>query len=56
MLDESDKSVAEATGNRKEENADYKELMTNDGTAKAHNLKVYKAPRSASRARRSSSL
>eukprot|EP00972_Heterocapsa_arctica_P097618 14403661-Heterocapsa_arctica.AAC.1 len=44
MLDESDdkkkygesadRFVAEATGNRKEENADYKELMANDGTAK----------------------
>jgi septal ring factor EnvC (AmiA/AmiB activator) len=29
-----DKSVAEATENRKEENADYKELMANDAAAK----------------------
>jgi uncharacterized coiled-coil DUF342 family protein len=51
-----DKSVAEATENRKEENADYKELMTSDGTAKEilgyaknrlnkfYNPKLYKAP------------
>jgi len=51
-----DKSVAEATENRKEENADYKELMTTDTTAKEilgfaknrlnkfYNPKLYVAP------------
>merc|ERR1719198_897855 len=51
-----DKSVAEATENRKEENADYKELMTTDSTAKEvllfaknrlnkfYNPKLYKPP------------
>merc|ERR1719281_2327655 len=29
-----DKSVAEATAQRKDENAEYKELMANDGAAK----------------------
>merc|ERR1719261_1040812 len=33
-IKELDKSVAEATDNRKAENADYKELMANDGMAK----------------------
>merc|ERR1719472_804941 len=51
-----DKSVAEATEQRKEENADYTELMANDGAAKElilfaknrmqkfYNPKLYKAP------------
>lgn len=51
-----DKSVAEATATRKEEHADYKELMANDGAAKEllgfaknrlnkfYNPKLYKAP------------
>jgi len=51
-----DKSVAEATELRKQENADYKEMMTNDGGAKEvllwaknrlnkfYNPKLYKAP------------
>jgi len=51
-----DKSVAEATENRKEENADYKEMMTGDTAAKEvllfaknrlnkfYNPKLYKAP------------
>jgi chromosome segregation ATPase len=51
-----DKSVAEATEQRKEENADYKELMANDGAAKEvlkfaknrlnkfYNPKLYVAP------------
>jgi predicted nucleic acid-binding Zn-ribbon protein len=51
-----DKSVAEATEQRKEENADYKELMQNDGAAKEilkfaknrlnkfYNPKLYVAP------------
>jgi len=51
-----DKSVAEATTQRKEENADYTELMASDGTAKEvlgfaknrlnkfYNPKLYKAP------------
>jgi septal ring factor EnvC (AmiA/AmiB activator) len=51
-----DKSVAEATENRKEENVDFKELMASDGAAKEilgfaknrlnkfYNPKLYKAP------------
>merc|ERR1712188_134702 len=51
-----DKSVAEATEQRKEENSDYTELMTNDAAAKEllgfaknrlnkfYNPKLYKAP------------
>jgi septal ring factor EnvC (AmiA/AmiB activator) len=51
-----DKSVAEATEQRKEENAEYKELMSNDGAAKEllafaknrlnkfYNPKLYKPP------------
>merc|ERR1719271_2326682 len=51
-----DKSVAEATEQRKEENAEYTELMANDGAAKEllgfaknrlnkfYNPKLYKAP------------
>merc|ERR1719240_1414025 len=51
-----DKSVAEATEQRKEENADYTELMANDGAAKEllgfarnrlnkfYNPKLYKPP------------
>jgi len=51
-----DKSVAEATEQRKEENSDYTELMANDGAAKEllgfarnrlnkfYNPKLYKAP------------
>jgi len=51
-----DKSVAEATENRKEENEEYTELMTSDGAAKEllgiaknrlnmfYNPKLYKAP------------
>jgi chromosome segregation ATPase len=55
-IKELDKSVAEATDNRKAENADYKELMANDAMAKEvllwaknrlnkfYNPKLYKAP------------
>merc|ERR1719401_1652749 len=51
-----DKSVAEATEQRKEENADYKDLMSSDATAKEvlgwaknrlnkfYNPKLYKPP------------
>merc|ERR1719316_2613830 len=52
-----DKSVAEATDNRKEENSDYKTLMANNGAAKEimlfaknrlnkfYNPKLYKPPK-----------